>query len=238
MATNKGCSARTRSTARTPASRICLSSDLDCNGDYPSGPPNRLELPVRSSFIGDRVYENPVTIGAQIESWTAQNLSSAKFLLDATTTLSNDTLSDYDVQEQVAAVYGMAKLGFGKWSVLGGVRVEQTRTDAEGYRLMNAKAVEKQRTKSDYVDVLPNLHIRFDPRRDDHRGRDDVRPPGRRPRPARRPDPEPPPLEQARAHLGRLVPLCLARRRDDGGPPARRRGRPGRRRARARCGPW
>jgi TonB-dependent receptor len=118
------------------------------------------------SFIGNRVYENPVTISESIESWTAQNLNTAKFLIDNITTLSNNTLSDYDVQEQVAAGYGMAKLGFGKWSVLGGVRVERTATDAEGYQLLNGSSVQKQRSKSDYVDVLPNLHVRFDPSRE------------------------------------------------------------------------
>lgn len=125
-----------------------------------------LGQPTRTLLDG-RTYENFPTIDAgAIGAFTDKNLTGPLFVLDTETTLSNAVLDDYTVEEQVAAGYVMGSIDLGRWTILGGVRVEATSVDAKGFRLTNDSTVGAVSTQADYLDVLPNLHLRFEPATD------------------------------------------------------------------------
>lgn len=122
-----------------------------------------LGAPTATQLDG-RTYPNAPTIDAgAIQAFTAQNLSGPLFVLDTTSTLEDATLSDYTVEEKLAAGYAMASATFGAWTVLGGVRVEAVKADVDGFRLVNGTTVQPVSTSADFTDVLPNLHVTYRP---------------------------------------------------------------------------
>lgn len=119
------------------------------------------------TLLGGRTYANPVTIDRDaMSAFTAQNLSGPRFVLNTATTLSNAVLGDYTVDEQVAAAYVMGSIDLGQITLLGGVRVESTAGDVSGFRLVNGTTVAPVSAEIDYLDVLPSLHVKFEPRED------------------------------------------------------------------------
>jgi TonB-dependent receptor len=135
--------------------------------------PNRFTLadfglqgPVMEVDTGEYVYLNRFTIDADaIREFTAQNLPGPRFVRNTATSLSNDTLNDYDLNERVTAGYVMADVDFGGWRLIGGWRVEHTRVEVDGFRLSGG-SVTPQSQDGDYTNFLPNLHLRFEPRED------------------------------------------------------------------------
>ncbi len=71
----------------------------------------------------------------------------------------NDPLN-YTSEEDVAAVYGMTTLEQGRWRVIGGVRVE--RTDFS-WNSSGPATLPGRIGSRDYTDVLPSLHLRYQP---------------------------------------------------------------------------
>ena len=71
---------------------------------------------------------------------------------------------DRSITETVTAGYAMANLRLAQLSVLGGVRVERTETDAEGPVTVNG-VIRRLDRKGSYTDTFPGLHLRYAPKR-------------------------------------------------------------------------
>jgi TonB-dependent receptor len=116
---------------------------------------------------GDRIYLNAPTIdAAAIKAWTAANLAGTYFVKDAATSLSNATLNDFGIDEDVWAGYAMANLRFGAVTVTPGVRFERTKSRITGYRLetrAGVATVVPSTQQRDYDDWLPSLLVRIEP---------------------------------------------------------------------------
>ncbi len=92
----------------------------------------------------------------------------ANFSPDITQTAINSGSSDYTVTETVGALYGMGKIKLGRWTLLGGVRVEATRTTGKGNQMVFSPAGDflgftPARGAQSYVEALPSFHLRYDP---------------------------------------------------------------------------
>lgn len=83
---------------------------------------------------------------------------------DTAFTTSSRLTGDRSIQETVTAGYAMANARFAKLSILGGVRVEKTETDAEG-PVTVAGVIRRLSRKGSYRDVFPGLHLRYTPAR-------------------------------------------------------------------------
>lgn len=127
-----------------------------------------LQGPPMEVDVGDRVYRNPFVIdAAAIQAFTSDNLNTARLVRNTATSLSNNTLNDYDLTERVTAGYAMANVDLGDVTVIAGWRVERTETDVQGFRLTRQTGtVTPVSRSSDYSTFLPNLHLRFEPRED------------------------------------------------------------------------
>ncbi|MDB5685590.1 MAG: TonB-dependent receptor, partial [Rhizorhabdus sp.] len=77
--------------------------------------------------------------------------------------LSNATLNDFSVDEDVSAGYVMANLDFGAVTVTPGLRYEHTRLGITGFRLEKGTAVVPARSRNNYDDWLPSLIVRIAP---------------------------------------------------------------------------
>ncbi|TQV68113.1 TonB-dependent receptor [Exilibacterium tricleocarpae] len=77
---------------------------------------------------------------------------------------------DFVADENVYAGYVMATLDLGLWRVITGVRIEHTDYSADGNQIeVDADgnvAVARRSVGNDYNNVLPALHIRYEPRED------------------------------------------------------------------------
>ena len=92
----------------------------------------------------------------------------ALFRRDATQTRINSEGGDYSVTENLWALYAMGKVVLGSWTVLGGARVEGTRVDSTGNQMQLDASGELSgftsvRARNDYVEVLPGMHLRYEP---------------------------------------------------------------------------
>lgn len=90
------------------------------------------------------------------------------FELDGEGSAENSISSDYSIEEDILAAYGMASVDFGDWTVLGGVRVEQTEADYDAFFINFPPADPLNPAtpisgSTDYVDVLPSLHATYRP---------------------------------------------------------------------------
>lgn len=112
-----------------------------------------------------RAYPISPTLDAQaLIKFTAENLNTARFVLNQAGALANGVLNDLDLTEEVLAAYATANLSFGSLTITPGVRVERTDIDLAGYRLENDADVVSARESNSYTDVLPSLILRFEPR--------------------------------------------------------------------------
>lgn len=114
----------------------------------------------------DRTYVLRYVIGPQIESFTDQNLSGPRFVKNVGSSLTNNVLNDYGLNQRFYAGYGMFDVRFGMARVIGGVRVERTEVDVRGFTLVNGTTVTPKAVSNSYTDVLPNLQLRVEPRDD------------------------------------------------------------------------
>lgn len=67
---------------------------------------------------------------------------------------------NYESYEDVRAYYGMAKIKYGDWRVMGGVRVENTEF---GWETDGPPQLVGRTGSIDYTDILPSLHLRYSP---------------------------------------------------------------------------
>jgi TonB-dependent receptor len=93
----------------------------------------------------------------------------SRFVFDALTTAQNSVEQDFTADERVVAGYGMVGVDFTTWNVLAGVRIEATNADYAARELIFAAGAFTGATRpaagsTDYVDVLPGVHVTFFPR--------------------------------------------------------------------------
>lgn len=90
------------------------------------------------------------------------------FQLNQTDTRINSTTGDYSATETIWAAYGMGRFKVDHWTILGGVRTEGTRVTSRANQLVFApdgslQSITPARAARSYMQVLPGLHLRFDP---------------------------------------------------------------------------
>ena len=120
-----------------------------------------------SGFFDGRYELGPVLDFAGHESLFLSD--PALFAFDLEDSQEDSVASDYDIEENLYAAYGMISVDFGSTTVLGGVRLEQT--DATYEAIFFDKSFPDPMNpgvptsgKNDYLDVLPSLHLTFRPR--------------------------------------------------------------------------
>jgi TonB-dependent receptor len=125
------------------------------------GPPESVDFEDRSYPL-DYVIDT-----AAVTAFTDANLAGPRFVKNVATSLQNDIINDFKLDQRIYAAYGMADVRFGQLRVIGGLRVERTETDVDGYRLtVTNSAVAPVSSSNAYTDVLPNLQLRFEPSKD------------------------------------------------------------------------
>lgn len=125
-----------------------------------------LQGPNQDVSLGEATYIGQFVIDEDaIKAFTADNLGGVRMVRNNSTSLSNDTLSDYSLTEQVLAGYAMANIDFGQVTLLAGWRAERTKTDVRGFRLSGGVVTPVTRD-GEYTDFLPNAHLRWEPRED------------------------------------------------------------------------
>ena len=134
--------------------------------------PNRFTLadfglrgPDEFVVFEDRTYALRHVIGDAIIPFTDENLNGPRFVKNVATSLTNAVVNDYAMNERILAGYGMFDVRFGQLRLIGGLRVERTETEVDGFRLA-AGAVTPASESNSYTDILPNLQLRFEPRED------------------------------------------------------------------------
>lgn len=111
-----------------------------------------------------RGYFNGPTIDTDaMVAFTDQYLGSAKMVLNTATTLSNNTVADYNMTEKVAAGYVFANIEMGAITITPGLRFEHTDLDVSGFSLQNGTSVVPVSGSSSYDNWLPSLLVRVKP---------------------------------------------------------------------------
>lgn len=124
-----------------------------------AGPPARVRVG-RGYVIDPTIDKNAII------DFTDANLSGPGFVRNDGTTLSNGTLSDYSIDEDIYAAYAMANLKFGQVTVTGGLRFERTELAIDGFRLQGigaAATVIPSSGKDRYDTWLPSLIVKIEP---------------------------------------------------------------------------
>jgi len=112
----------------------------------------------------DHGYINGPTIDpAAIKAFTVTNLPGPLFVFDTATSLVNQTLSDFQMTEDVGAGYAEGNFTFGALTVTPGIRWEHARLHITGYQLQNNTTVVPASRNHDYDDFLPSLIVRIKP---------------------------------------------------------------------------
>ncbi len=114
------------------------------------------------SYVGDGViYPNNPTISPDTTPAAINGLIGTRVVLNTEHHPGGRDHGRLRVKEKVAAGYVMASLDFGKLTVLGGLRIEDTRTDASGFRLTNGTTVSPVARDNAYTNILPALHLQL-----------------------------------------------------------------------------
>lgn len=79
----------------------------------------------------------------------------------AAASLSASTVSDWNMNENINALYLQSSTDVNQWNVLLGVRREQTSFTANGSQLTPALVVTPRSSHQDYSNTLPNLQLRY-----------------------------------------------------------------------------
>ena len=100
--------------------------------------------------------------------WTVNPTGDTNFFeFEESDTVENAFTDDYVSNEDIFAAYAMGSVVVGEFTILGGVRVEQTDFETEGFEVVfnedgEVEAVNPLEADNDYTDILPSLHIRYD----------------------------------------------------------------------------
>jgi TonB-dependent receptor len=91
------------------------------------------------------------------------------FVANLEAQIQDSAATDFKMEEEVLAGYAMARVNFGRWSALGGVRVERNAGDIRvtdlPFRAGVFQGVRTLDESSSRTNVLPGLHLRFNPDR-------------------------------------------------------------------------
>ncbi|KAK0330425.1 hypothetical protein LTR94_032893, partial [Friedmanniomyces endolithicus] len=68
----------------------------------------------------------------------------------------------FTFKEDIFAGYLMATARFGQAQIIGGVRVESTNNEIDAYILDEVQGAHFATDKSDFVNVLPSIHLNYD----------------------------------------------------------------------------
>ena len=122
---------------------------------------------------------NPVTSVGAVRAFNNANF--ARFELDQLDTDIESNVGDYVVDEDITAAYLMGTWRSGAWTVIGGVRVEDTENDVRGNRTEileegaeldgvileeDTVVITPSADSNSYTNWLPSLSLRFDARDD------------------------------------------------------------------------
>jgi TonB-dependent receptor len=81
--------------------------------------------------------------------------------------LEESLAADYSVTEDISAGYAMAGVEIGRWSLVGGVRVERTDAEYSAFDLvfddgdLVPEDVTRREGSNDYTNYLPSLHVQY-----------------------------------------------------------------------------
>ncbi len=103
-------------------------------------------------------WANPFAVARHVALYPSHWVEDAPF------TTTSRLIGDRNITETVTAGYAMANLRLSQLSVLGGVRIEKTETDAEGPATVNG-VIRRLDRKGAYRDVFPGVHLRYAPAR-------------------------------------------------------------------------
>ena len=95
-----------------------------------------------------------------LNEFFANSANASLFEFNEGSTFNDQFQSDYTLTEDVAAAYVMAKVDFGRSSLVGGVRVEETSVDSTGFLISDENGVDVATPISrsgSYSNVLPSL---------------------------------------------------------------------------------
>lgn len=117
-----------------------------------------VDKPGPSELIAGRYLLSPrIDAGAAMDFFNANR---SRF-----TTTTNAPTGDYKVQEDIYAAYAQASYSWGDFTVLGGVRFEQTEVESDAVR--NTRGVLTAVSNSgSYGNWMPSLHVEWKPRED------------------------------------------------------------------------
>ena len=119
----------------------------------------------------DDFHQGRYTLGPVIDFPAHQALlqgSPDLFELDVESSALDSIVTDYDIKEDIIAGYGMASVDIGNWTVLGGARLEYTDAEYDAWFANLPPAdplnpAEPVNGSTDYLDVLPSIHLTYRP---------------------------------------------------------------------------
>lgn len=125
-----------------------------------------------ADFVGDGERDYPLgRFGPFVSTSNLREFFRANgddFEIDQVDFLLDSEGEDYSLEEDIYAGYVMAEATFGRLDLLGGLRVEATDIEQDGFRaVVNEDAndgiptIEPFSGDNDYVDFFPNLQVRF-----------------------------------------------------------------------------
>lgn len=112
--------------------------------------------------VDGQIYElGPIVDGAAVDAFFSAQPQC--FELSQGNTVNDGFLEDFTVDEAVTAGYLMASLELtDKLTFIGGVRVEHTQVDADGFEVDQDLNVTPVSSDGDYTNVLPSIHLRYE----------------------------------------------------------------------------
>lgn len=111
----------------------------------------------RDSFFNEYTFDSAT--GSKDPQYQGTDWNNYDELLFAARKYGNisDPLN-YDATEKIGAGYGMVKYTYGRWELIGGVRVEHTN---QGYTLKFPTESADPKGNQKYTDVLPSFHAKY-----------------------------------------------------------------------------
>lgn len=123
-----------------------------------------LASPAHEMFDGQRRMSPQIDLAA-IQAFFREN--PRYFVPNSAAEIQDSNVTDFQMDEQVAAAYAMTQVKFGRWTALAGVRVERSEGDVTGVELPFENGVflgpRRFHGSNSYTNVLPGLHLRFAP---------------------------------------------------------------------------
>ena len=121
--------------------------------------------PSTATRAGDYRY-GPIPDAGAVDALLAT--APSIFQINQTDTAVNSATGDYTATETVWAAYGMGRFKLGRWTLVGGLRVEGTRIASEGNQLVfgstgNLQSIAPAQVTRSYVLPMPGLQARFEP---------------------------------------------------------------------------